>query len=30
MLLHKRFKKVSGFTRRIAELFEALEDSEQE
>lgn len=27
MLLHKRFQRVSGFTRRIAELFEALEAS---
>ena len=30
MLLHKRFQRVSGFTRRIAELFEALESSNDE
>tara|TARA_B110000090_G_scaffold191507_1_gene224195 strand:- start:837 stop:1679 length:843 start_codon:yes stop_codon:yes gene_type:complete len=29
MLLHKRFQRVSGFTRRIAELFEALEKAEE-
>jgi ABC-type uncharacterized transport system fused permease/ATPase subunit len=28
MLLHKRFQRVSGFTKRIAELFEALEKVE--
>lgn len=30
MLLHKRFQRVSGFTKRIAELFEALEKDDND